>query len=119
MNEGGYTQLKALVRAVCPTAPASPVVRFETPPGHQAQVDFAEFRVPWCKRYALVVVLGHSRLLWLQFQSRQTMKPLAMQPYRSLVLESAKPAARPQLQSLPSVERRALAVYDQIAGAAA
>ncbi len=53
-----------------------PVVRFETPPGHQGQVDFAEFRLPWGKRYALVVVLAHSRLLWLQFYERQTMAVL-------------------------------------------
>ncbi len=53
-----------------------PVVRFETPPGHQAQVDFAEFRLPWGKRYALLVVLGYSRLLWLQFYTRQTMAVL-------------------------------------------
>ncbi|MBA3890116.1 MAG: IS21 family transposase [Gemmatimonadaceae bacterium] len=48
-------------------------MRFETPPGHQAQVDFAEFRLPWGKRYALVVVLGYSRLLWLKFYPRQTL----------------------------------------------
>jgi len=48
-------------------------VRFETPPGHQAQVDFAEFRFPWGKRYALLVALGYSRLLWLKFYPRQTM----------------------------------------------
>ena len=35
-------------------------------------MDFAEFRLPWGKRYALVVVLAHSRPLWLQFFSRQT-----------------------------------------------
>ena len=40
-------------------------MRFETAPGHQGQVDFAEFRLPWGKRYALVVVLAYSRLLWL------------------------------------------------------
>ena len=56
-----------------PTPVVDPVVRFETPPGHQGQVDFAEFRLPWGKRYALVVVLAHSRLLWLQFYARQTM----------------------------------------------
>lgn len=248
--QGGYTQLKEFVRSVRPRPPADPVVRFETPPAHQAQVDFAEFRLPWGKRYALVVVLGYSRVLWLQFYRRQTMavlirgleqafeflggvpdellfdqlkaviiddermsggkllenaeflrfaahwgfriracrpyrartkgkverpigyvrqgffygrsfvsdedlnaqalswmartanvrthrtileapqtrferderallKPLAMQPYRSLMLESAKPTARPRLQSMPTVERRPLAVYDQIAGAAA
>jgi transposase len=73
---GGYTQVKAHVRQVRPTPPADPVVRFETPPGHQGQVDFAEFRLPWGKRYALVVVLAHSRLLWLQFYPRQTMAVL-------------------------------------------
>ena len=74
--EGGYTQLKELVRQLRPAPPVDPVVRFETQPGHQAQVDFAEFRLPWGKRHALVVVLGYSRLLWLQFYSRQTMAVL-------------------------------------------
>jgi transposase len=73
---GGYTQLKEYVRQVRPRPPADPVVRFETPPGHQGQVDFAEFRLPWGKRYALVVVLAYSRLLWLQFYARQTMAVL-------------------------------------------
>ena len=73
---GGYTQLKEYVRQVRPVPPIDPVVRFETPPGHQGQVDFAEFRLPWGKRYALVVVLAHSRLLWLQFYERQTMAVL-------------------------------------------
>ena len=249
--DGGYTQLKEFVRQVRPTPPVDPVVRFETAPGHQAQVDFAEFRLPWGKRYALVVVLGYSRLLWLQFFRRQTMavlmrgleeafeffggvtsellfdqlkaviidderldggrllenaeflrfaahwgfriracrpyrartkgkverpisyvrqsffygrsflndddlnaqalswmartanvrlhrtilespqvrferdergllEPLALQPYRSLVLEPARPAGRLRLpQALPSVERRSLAVYEQIAGSIA
>ena len=49
----------------CPVARAP--VRFETPPGKQAQVDLAEFRFPWGKRFGLVVVLGYSRLLWLHF----------------------------------------------------
>jgi transposase len=73
---GGYTQVKACVRQVRPAPAAEPVVRFETPPGQQGQVDFAEFRLPWGKRYALVVVLAHSRLLWLQFYPRQTMAVL-------------------------------------------
>ena len=73
---GGYSQVKEYVREVRPGAPADPVVRFETPPGLQAQVDFAEFRLPWGKRYALLVVLGYSRLLWLQFYARQTLSVL-------------------------------------------
>jgi transposase len=60
---GSYTQLKAFVRQVRPTPPAAPVIRFETPPGRQAQVDFARFAFPWGVRYALLVVLGYSRLL--------------------------------------------------------
>jgi transposase len=70
---GGLTQLKVFVRAVRPRPEPEPIIRFETPPGHQAQVDFAEFRFPWGKRYALLVVLGYSRLLWLKFYPRQTM----------------------------------------------
>ena len=35
---GGYTQVKEYVRKVRPRAPEEPVVRFETPPGHQGQV---------------------------------------------------------------------------------
>lgn len=73
---GGYTQLKEYVRQVRPIPAADPVVRFETPPGLQAQVDFAEFRLPWGKRFALLAVLGYSRLLWLQFYPRQTLAVL-------------------------------------------
>jgi transposase len=73
---GGYTQVKEYVRQVRPKPPTDPVVRFETPAGLQAQVDFAEFHLPWGKRFALLVVLGYSRLLWLQFYSRQTMTVL-------------------------------------------
>ncbi len=71
---GGYTQLKEYVRKVRPRPPEDPVVRFETPPGHQGQVDFADFRLPWGKRYAFLAVLGFSRVLWLQFFTRQTMQ---------------------------------------------
>jgi transposase len=73
---GGYTQVKEFVRRVRPREAPEPVVRFETPAGLQAQVDFGEFRFPWGKRYALVVVLGYSRLLWLRFFKRQDMRTL-------------------------------------------
>ncbi len=73
---GGYSQLKALVRRLRPVPVPAPVVRFETPAGRQAQVDFAEFRFPWGKRYALLVVLGYSRLLWCRFYPRQDMRTL-------------------------------------------
>ncbi|MDE3217535.1 MAG: IS21 family transposase [Gemmatimonadota bacterium] len=70
---GGITQVRDYVARVRPRPDPEPVVRFETAPGHQAQVDFAEFRFPWGKRHALLVVLGYSRLLWLKFYPQQTM----------------------------------------------
>jgi len=73
---GGYTQLKRYVRKVRPRPPEVPVVRFETPPGRQAQVDFADFHLPWGKRYGLLVVLGYSRLLWLNYFPRKDMRCL-------------------------------------------
>jgi transposase len=73
---GGITQVRDYVARVRPRPEPEPVVRFETAPGHQAQVDFAEFRFPWGRRYALVVVLAFSRLLWLKFYPRQTLTTL-------------------------------------------
>ena len=67
--------MKEYVRQVRP-ATLDPVVRFETPPGHQGQVDFAHFRLPWGRRWALLVVLGFSRLLWLRFFRHQDMPTL-------------------------------------------
>lgn len=71
---GGISQLRVFVAGLRPPPP--PPVRFETVPGHQAQVDFAHCRLPWGVRYALVVVLGHSRLLWVQFYPRQDLRAL-------------------------------------------
>ena len=73
---GGYSRVRDYVRAVRPREAPEPVVRFETPAGRQGQVDFATFTLPWGRRYALVVVLSHSRLLWLCFYPRQTMAVL-------------------------------------------
>lgn len=73
---GGYSQLKAFVRRVRPAPTLEPIVRFETPAGRQAQVDFARFQFPWGIRYALLVVLGYSRLLWCRFYVRQDMPTL-------------------------------------------
>jgi transposase len=73
---GGYSQLTAFVQRVRPTPAPEPVIRFETPAGRQAQVDFARFQFAWGVRYALLVVLGYSRLLWCRFYPRQDMATL-------------------------------------------
>ena len=64
--------LTAYLTTLRPPAAPAPVVRFETEPGEQAQVDFATVRLPWGVRYALMVVLGYSRLLSVEFVARQT-----------------------------------------------
>lgn len=69
---GGYSQLTEYLRQVRPREEAPPVIRFETEPGQQAQFDFAEVRFPWGKRYAVLVVLGYSRLLYVEWVLRQT-----------------------------------------------
>ena len=48
---------------------------------------------------------------------RALLKPLALRRYRSLVLATAAPAAKPAFPAL-SVERRSLAWYDRLARAA-
>ena len=52
-----------------------------TPAGRQAQVDFARFVFPWGVRYALLVVLGYSRLLWCRFR-----RLFCRRPHRHAVL---------------------------------
>jgi transposase len=74
--QGGVTQLRQYLATLRP--PPEPIIRFETPAGQQAQVDFAECRFPWGKRYALMTVLGYSRLLWVQFYPRQDLRTLML-----------------------------------------
>lgn len=73
---GGITRLRDYVHTLRPEP--EPLVRYETPPGHQAQVDFAHCRFPWGVRYALMVVLGYSRLLWVQFYPREDLRTLML-----------------------------------------
>jgi len=54
---------------------AEPIIRFETPAGRQAQVDSA-LSVCVGVRYALLAVLGYSRMLWCRFYPRQDMATL-------------------------------------------
>lgn len=42
--EGGITQLKEYLREIRPTRPPEPIVRFETKPGLQLQIDFVVLR---------------------------------------------------------------------------
>jgi transposase len=80
---GGYSILTDFLRDLRPTAPAPFEVRFETPPGRQAQVDFAHFRTvftddPGTERilWLFALVLGHSRMLWARFVLHQDLPTL-------------------------------------------
>ena len=80
---GGYTAVKDFLRGVRPSSPAGFELRFETPPGRQAQVDFAHFRTvftdePSVERvvWLFSLVLGHSRMLWGQFVLHQDLQTL-------------------------------------------
>lgn len=75
---GGYTAVTDFLRDVRPTSEQGFEVRFETAPGEQAQVDFAQFQViftdePLTPRivWLFSMVLGHSRLIWARFAMHQ------------------------------------------------
>jgi transposase len=79
---GAYTAVKRVVAAIRPdTGPKPYEVRFETPAGHQAQVDFARFVVafqdePEATRivWLFSMVLGHSRHIWARFVLHQDLQ---------------------------------------------
>ncbi len=80
---GGQTAVKEFLREVRPSPAPGFEVRFETPPGRQAQVDFAHFRTvftdePGTERvvWLFSLVLGHSRMLWGQFVPHQDLQTL-------------------------------------------
>jgi transposase len=75
---GGYSTVTDFLRTVRPPAAPAFERRFETPPGRQAQVDFAHFRVrfedePGAERivWLFSLVLGHSRMMWARFVAQQ------------------------------------------------
>jgi len=78
---GGYTAVKRAVREIRPE-PVKPFeVRFETPPGEQAQVDLAHFEVEFADEpgvtrivWLFSMVLGYSRLIWARFVVHQDLQ---------------------------------------------
>jgi transposase len=81
---GAYTAVKRFVSAIRPANQPKPFeVRFETPPGYQAQVDFARFvttftdepgisRIIWL----FALVLGYSRHIFACFVLHQDLQTL-------------------------------------------
>ena len=82
--EGAYTAVKRFLAAIRPDQQPRPFeVRFETPAGVQAQVDFARFVVtfddePATSRivWLFSLVLGHSRFLFARYVLHQDLQTL-------------------------------------------
>lgn len=66
---GGQSQLRAFLRTLKPAQAADPVVRFETAPGEQMQVDWVEFRKGSQPLHAFCATLGYSRASYVEFVS--------------------------------------------------
>jgi transposase len=81
---GAYTAVKRYVAAIRPKNGPTPYeMRFETPPGVQAQVDFACFVVdfadyPGTSRIVSLfsLVLGHSRFMFARYVVHQDLQTL-------------------------------------------
>ena len=78
---GGYTAVKRTVRKIRPE-PVKPFeIRFETPPGVQAQVDLARFELEFADEpgvtrivWLFSMVPGYSRLIWARFVVHQDLQ---------------------------------------------
>jgi transposase len=78
--ERGYTGkgsiLRAYVASLKPQPPADPVVRFETDPGDQLQVDWGDFRAGRDPLAAFIATLGYSRYTYVEFVTDKTLATL-------------------------------------------
>ena len=87
---GKYTILKDYCRTVRKDRAINAVIRFETDPGRQAQVDFGDFGHiemdgVWKKLYAFSYILGYSRYRYVEFTvdiSTQSLIKLHLNAFR-------------------------------------
>ena len=65
--QGGTRQLRYFMAGLKPKVVEEPLIRFETAPGKQMQVDWAHFRYKFIKLYAFIATLGYSRMSYVEF----------------------------------------------------
>jgi len=73
---GGYSILKEHLARLRPAAEPEPVVRFETAPGEQMQVDWAVIRRGAERLSVFVATLGWSRAAYVEFVSDERLETL-------------------------------------------
>ena len=73
---GGYTMLKLFLAALWPKEIAEPVIRFETEPGEQMQVDWAVIRRGENRLSVFVATLGWSRAAYVEFVTDERVETL-------------------------------------------
>ncbi len=77
---GGATLLRDFMRPLRPVIREKATVRFETPPGEQAQVDWGRVSVDWNGRkkrlYIFTMVLCYSRMLYVEFTEDEKLETL-------------------------------------------
>ena len=64
---GSVRTVRRFLATLQPKIEPEPLVRFETAPGHQAQMDWGEYRLGDRKIYCFVGVLGFSRQLYFEY----------------------------------------------------
>jgi transposase len=82
---GGITQLKEFLRSIRSRSPIEPVVRFETAPGLQLQIDFVVFRRGLKPLRAFTAELGYSRCAYVEFTDNERTETLIGCLERALV----------------------------------
>ena len=73
---GGSTILREYLNGLYPLAVVEPLIRYETQPGEQMQVDFCSVRAGSDRLSAFVAVLGFSRTAFVRFVNNERLETL-------------------------------------------